>query len=83
MEFLSLDLEINCSLICNYFLSCSWYGIDVWLPPPPGQFCGLKKPPPELRVRKQIVNNVNGIVRPGELLAIMGTVLVHYSIIII
>ncbi|GAU97166.1 hypothetical protein RvY_08512-2 [Ramazzottius varieornatus] len=53
-------------------ITLSWYGINVWLPPPPAKLCGLIKPPPEQRVRKQIVNNVNGIVRPGELLAIMG-----------
>ncbi|OQV17115.1 putative ABC transporter ATP-binding protein/permease wht-1 [Hypsibius exemplaris] len=53
-------------------ITLSWHNINVFLPPAQGGFCGLQKPPPELTQPKQILRNVNGLVRPGQLLAIMG-----------
>jgi len=47
----------------------SWENIEVYLEIPQGGFFSRKKTPP---IQKRILDNVTGVVRPGEFLAIMG-----------
>lgn len=58
---------------------CSWHNINAWLPVPTKGFCGLGRRNSEESLQpKQILRGVNGIVRPGELLAIMGIILYFF-----
>jgi len=47
----------------------SWENIEVYLEIPQGGFFNRRKTPP---IQKRILDNVTGVVRPGEFLAIMG-----------
>ncbi|XP_055346252.1 protein white-like [Paramacrobiotus metropolitanus] len=52
-------------------ITLSWHNVNVWLPPPRKRPC-TSRSVEEAREPKQILKNVSGLVRPGELLAIMG-----------
>lgn len=54
-------------------LTLSWENVNAWLPADTTrQCCGLRAPAPERKADKPILRNVNGIVYPGQLVAIVG-----------